>query len=135
MAIADNTARVMPDRLQEYPAIIELEEVLEDIDSWAEEEGIKIDRMSVRHAMDFVKNALIPNGIASPYVEVRPDGDVAFTWRKRDRGIINIAFTKEGVVTWAVFLDKTPVERDKGRFNVKDSISKIEKYVRFITEA
>ena len=133
MAIADNTARVMPDRLAKHPTIEDLEEILEDIDEWAAE-GVAIERVSLKHARDFVENALIPNGLANPHVELFRDGEIAFTWRKGDKGLLHIAFNKAGFITWAVFLDKNPPVRDSGRFNPKNSIADIEEHIRFITE-
>ena len=133
--MTNNTARVMPDRLAKNATIEELEEILADLDSWVKEEGITIEVKSVRHAIDFVKNVLIPNGIADPYVEVHGDGEAAFTWRKGGRGLLNIAFNKAGFITWGVFLDKTPPVRDNGCFDPKNSISDIEEHIRFITEA
>lgn len=115
------------------PIVAELKELLKDRAEW-QEEGIEIEEASVNYAIEFA-NAVVIGKFPDPHIEVHSDGEVAFTWRKANRGIINIAFNKHGVATWAAYCDHKEKRTIKGRFNVEDSISKIEKtIIRFITD-
>jgi hypothetical protein len=98
--------------------IKELEEILEDIGEW-KEDGIAIQEMSIHYAIKFTENTIIVNQLPTPYVEIHPDGEVAFTWRRINVGIINIAFNKQGIATWAAYFDGNKKRTFKGRFNIR----------------
>ena len=118
------------------PLLTELEQLSKESTQW-QSEGIPLEEKSVQHAIQFVKNSIIPLKIAMPYVEVHSDGEVAFTWRNSEAGLMNIAFSKEGIATWAAYLvsytttGQKKARTIKGRFNVEDAISDTEKNIIF----
>lgn len=107
--------------------IRELREILQDKDSW-KEDGIFVSESSVGFAIQFVKNSIIKHSLPEPKIEIHPDGQIAFTWRKSGVGIINIAFDETGVATWAAYFEN-PKRSLKGRFYVQDSIPNAEKSI------
>lgn len=110
------------------PIITELKQLLADKEEW-KEDGIILETSSINHAIKFVTNSIIPYGLASPEIEVHPDGEVAFTWQKNTIGIMNIAFAIDGIATWAAYLLTQHKRTFKGRFYVEDSITDIEKNI------
>lgn len=117
------------------PLIAELQEILEEHDEWKEEEGIEIIEESVNYAILFAKKSIYPNQLPEPHIEVHADGEIAFTWRKKDKGIINIAFNKEGVATWAAYLPLIE-ETNKGRFKVDNGIAyPVKHLIKLITDS
>jgi hypothetical protein len=119
---------------KKHTLVIELEQLLEDKHEW-EAQGVPLQKASVQYAIKFVHNSLISKKLPVPDIEVHPDGEIAFTWRKQNSGIVNIAFNKEGIATWAAYLltildNKKEVSRTiKGRFHVENAISDIEKNI------
>ena len=114
---------------KEKTAVVrELEEILENLTEW-EEDGIKINISSVEHAIHFVHTSIIANNLPNPDIEIHPDGETAFTWRKIAQGIMNIAFNKEGIATWAAYIDGENKRTLKGRFKVENPIPEIEKTI------
>lgn len=114
----------------QHPLISELEDLAKDIPEW-QSEGRLLDKVSIKNAIRFISNSLITKKLPIPHVEVHPDGEIAFTWRKQNSGIINIAFDKEGIATWAAYLlnNKKMTRTIKGRFYVQDAISDVEKNI------
>ncbi len=124
------------ERTPEHPVINDLKQLLAEKSEW-EEEGYALVEDSVKYALKFVENSIIPSKLPSPSIEVHPDGEAAFTWRNGNTGIFSIAFDKDGVAAWAAYLETTldGGKKDsrivKGHFNVDNAISNTEKDLIF----
>lgn len=99
-----------------------LNEIFEEIGEW-KDEGIIVKVASIENAKEFVKHSIIDLDLPEPHIEIHPDGEIAFTWRKSGIGIMNIAFGSEGTATWAAFLEYDSERSLKGRFKINDRIS------------
>lgn len=75
---------------------------------------------SLSYAVKFAKLAvqLIKS---QPVIDLHPDGEVSLTWRRAKNGIINIAFGKDGIATYAAYLVDSE-QSLKSRFRVSGSI-------------
>lgn len=92
-----------------------------------------IHKGSVINAIKFLNEFIIPRNIQNPTLEIHPDNQVAFTYRKQGVGIVNIAFNPNGTVTWAGFKDKEN-KKMKGRFHIGYYIdNKLEDLIKFIS--
>jgi len=115
------------ERYNENLITLELKEILQDREIWEREE-IFISELSIFNAINFVENSIKRYGLPSPNIEVHPDGQTSFTWRKNKIGIVNIAFDDNGLATWAAYFE-SPKRSIKGNFMVKDSISEEERNI------
>lgn len=105
--------------------IANLEELRSELEEWKQEGKLLLEEsidLSIRFFKESLQNSLLP----FPDIEVHPDGEVAFTWRKEDKGIISIAFSADGIATWAAFLEKKQEETIKGSFKVADGMDHME---------
>ena len=106
-------------------AIREIEEILQNKEEW-KESGIIISEHSAFFAKKFIESSMLGYDLPSPDIDIHPDGQISFTWRKHKSGIMNIAFDANGLATWAAYFKK-PERSLKGRFYTKDSMSDSER--------
>ena len=82
---------------KKHPIIAELEEILADPQEY------EVDVASVKNAITFANWYIVVPILPPPRIEIHPDREVAFTWRS-DNGMMNVAFDKKGIVTFAAAL-------------------------------
>ena len=96
--------------------INELKQMIKEKDEWVESDII-LQEKSINCAILFARNFIIFHDLPLPRIEVSTDGEVGFTWRKKNRGIVNIVFNNEGSATWAAHIE-TERRTFKGRFSL-----------------
>lgn len=99
--------------------LLELEDIQGSIDEF-KSDGIDLNLNSIEDSIYFATNYQELLSSKLPVVEFNPNGDIALTWRKRSKGILNIAFNGCNVVTWAAYLEAPQEQSLNGRFKLKD---------------
>ena len=101
--------------------LLELEEIEESKDEFLED-GILINSASLEDAIYFATSFKKELSVKSPVVEFNPNGDIAFTWRRRYKGILNMAFIGGGLLTWAAYLEYPEEQSLNDRFEIKNGL-------------